>query len=84
MTPPTPAREVPFVTEGRRLVLLAYATDTTPAWHRPLCVADDRGAYVATAVQTLRQVHVLKGSAWLRYPLQRVLVEQGLRPGEDT
>lgn len=80
MTPALPEQEIPFVTEGRRLVLLVYAVDTDPAPHRPLCVASLEGAYVATAVLTKRQVHVLKGPTWLRYPLERVLREHGVAP----
>lgn len=82
MTPPLPALELPFATEGRALVLLVYAAERDPAPHRPLCVAHagagGRSPYVATAVLTQRQVHVLDGPKWLRWPLERVLRERGV------
>jgi hypothetical protein len=78
VTPPLPEREIPFRTEGRPLVLLVYPVEPAPAPHRPLCVAaavDGGSPYVATAVLTQRQVHVLDGPRWLRWPLERVLRE---------
>lgn len=84
MRPPLPEHEIPFVTEGRSAVLLVYPVETTPAWHRPLCIADALGSYAATAVMTMRQVHVLKGPMWLRYPVQRVLHENRIVAPSDT
>ncbi len=83
MTPPLPELEIPFRTEARALVLLVYPCERDPAPHRPLCVAHagdgGRSPYVATAVLTRRQVHVLDGPRWLRWALERVLRESGVR-----
>jgi len=82
VTPPLPALELPFATADRALVLLVYAAERDPAPHRPLCVAHagagGASPYVATAVLTQRQVHVLDGPRWLRAARGLALREAGV------